>query len=56
MPDVMVRATSMFGSVLVGANLTTPAFESDGGGEAIELDREVRVGGAWGSGWPGISR
>lgn len=42
---------------LVARNLTTPAFEVDAGaGEAIELDREVRVGAAWGSSWPGISR
>ncbi len=35
---------------MVARNLTTPTF-----GE-IELSREVRVGGAWGSGWPGHSR
>jgi hypothetical protein len=40
---------------LVARNLTTPAFDVDAG-EAIALDREVRVGGAWGSSWPGISR
>lgn len=40
---------------LVARNLTTPAFDVDAG-EAIELDREVRVGGAWGSSWPGMSR
>lgn len=40
---------------LAARNLTTPAFDVDAG-EAIELDREVRVGGAWGSSWPGISR
>jgi len=39
---------------LVARNLTTPEFgEGDG---ALELDREVRIGGAWGSGWTGISR
>jgi hypothetical protein len=40
---------------LVGRNLTTPTF---GGGarDAVELDREVTIGGAWGSGWTGISR
>ena len=37
---------------LVARNLTTPRFGEDG----IELDREVRIGGAWGSGWTGISR
>jgi hypothetical protein len=39
---------------LVARNLTTPAFGD--AGRALELDREVRVGGAWGSGWTGISR
>ena len=46
---------------LVARNLTTPSFgaaEEAGGGEdgAIELQREVRVGVAWGSAWPGNSR
>lgn len=36
---------------LVARNLTTPEF-----GDGVELDREVRVGGAWGSGWTGMSR
>jgi hypothetical protein len=40
---------------LVGRNLVTPSFEQPDG-SAIELDREVRVGAAWGSGWTGISR
>ena len=39
---------------LVARNLTSPEV-GDGAG-AIELGREVRVGGAWGSGWTGISR
>jgi hypothetical protein len=39
---------------LVARNLTTPEF-GDGDG-ALELSREVRIGGAWGSGWTGISR
>jgi len=39
---------------LVARNLTTPEFGEDG--TAIELEREVRVGGAWGSGWTGVSR
>jgi hypothetical protein len=39
---------------LVGRNLTTPAFGN--GNAAVELDRELTVGGAWGSGWTGISR
>lgn len=40
---------------IVARNLTTPTFDREGGGE-IELDREVTIGGAWGSGWTGISR
>jgi hypothetical protein len=40
---------------LVARNLTTPSFAQAEGGE-IELSREVRLGGAWGSGWPGHSR
>ena len=39
---------------LVARNLTAPSFES--GTETIDLDREVRAGAAWGSGWTGISR
>ena len=39
---------------LVARNLTSPEFSSDAG--AIEVGREVRIGGAWGSGWTGISR
>ena len=41
---------------LVARNLTTPTFASTGGDSEIELSREVRIGGAWGSGWPGHSR
>jgi hypothetical protein len=37
---------------LVARNLTTPGF----GVKGVELDREVRVGAAWGSNWTGISR
>jgi len=40
---------------LVARNLTTPSF-TVGGGEEVALDREVRIGGAWGSGWTGIAR
>ena len=39
---------------LVARNLTTPEFGADGVG--IELEREVHVGAAWGSGWTGVSR
>ena len=41
---------------LVARNLTTPTFDTEDGLAAIELGREVRVGGAWGSGWSGLSR
>ena len=40
---------------VVAHNLTTPEFEGVTG-EPVELEREVRIGGAWGSGWSGISR
>ena len=40
---------------LVARNLTGPAFEVSEG-EEIALSREVRIGAAWGSGWPGQSR
>jgi hypothetical protein len=42
---------------VVARNLTTPEFDRpDVDGGTVELEREVRVGAAWGSGWPGISR
>ena len=40
---------------LVARNLASPSFET-GNGDAVEIDREVRAGAAWGSGWTGISR
>lgn len=41
---------------LVARNLREPSFAPDGVDEdAARLEREVRVGAAWGSGWPGIS-
>ncbi|HUQ88705.1 MAG TPA: conjugal transfer protein TraF [Vicinamibacterales bacterium] len=39
---------------VVARNLTTPDFGGDD--RALELGREVRVGGAWGSGWTGVSK
>ncbi|MEY4094971.1 MAG: hypothetical protein RLZZ53_2170 [Acidobacteriota bacterium] len=39
---------------MVARNLTTPSFTHDG--LDVVLDREVRVGAAWGSGWTGMSR
>jgi len=57
--DVDVSAMSAIGHVRLGVvarNLTTPAFSSEvAGSEAVELQRQVRIGGGWGSGWPGIS-
>jgi hypothetical protein len=50
---VMLSA-SRFRLGLVARNLTTPTFESDG--TAVSLHREVRVGGAWRSGFTGVSR
>jgi hypothetical protein len=41
---------------VVARNLTTPAFDLDDTGFEVELDRHVRVGAGWGSGWPGNSR
>jgi hypothetical protein len=42
---------------VVGRNLTTPEFPAEeGDADPLELPREVRVGAAWGSGWPGISK
>jgi hypothetical protein len=49
---------------LVARNLTTPSFPGHRRGvdgpadevEEIELSREVRIGAAWGSQWPGHSR
>jgi hypothetical protein len=41
---------------LVARNLAAPSFdlpEPDGG--TIELERDVRVGAAWGNGWPGTA-
>ena len=50
----VMASANRFRLGLVARNLTTPEF-GDGSG-AIELEREVRIGGAWGSGWTGISR
>jgi hypothetical protein len=59
--DVDVSAMSALGHLRLGVvarNLTTPVFASDAAGETepVELQRQVRIGGGWGSGWPGISR
>lgn len=52
----VMAALDRFRIGVVARNLTTPAFEAGDAGEVVELEREVRVGGAWASGWPGISR
>lgn len=58
--DVDLGAMATMGRVRVGVvarNLTTPSFAiGPVASDAIQLDRQVRVGGGWGSGWPGISR
>jgi hypothetical protein len=62
--DVDAGVMAWTGKVRVGVvarNLTTPAFATatagrPTAGDEIELRREVRIGGAWGSGWTGISR
>jgi hypothetical protein len=41
---------------LVARNLTSPTFDGPEPGTGVELDPEVRVGVAWGAGWPGTSR
>lgn len=50
----LIAWVSRFRIGVVGRNLTTPEFGE--GSSAIELERELTVGGAWGSGWTGISR
>ena len=50
-------AVQRFRLGLVGRNLSTPSFVlDDSGADEVELDRQVRLGGGWGSGWPGHSR
>ena len=51
----VMLAVNHFRVGLVARNLTTPSF-TVGGGEEVALEREVRIGGAWGSGWTGITR
>jgi hypothetical protein len=42
---------------LVARNLTAPSFKRNAArSQPVELEREARVGAAWGSGWPGMSR
>ncbi len=48
----VIASVNRFRFGVVGRNLTTP--EVGEAGTDIELEREVTVGGAWGSGWTGI--
>lgn len=42
---------------LVARNLRRPGFHVPGtDGDEVHMDREMRVGAAWGSGWPGLAR
>lgn len=57
-PDVdagVMVAANRFRLGLAARHLATPTFEQEGLG-SVELEREARVGGGWGSGWPGYSR
>jgi hypothetical protein len=57
--DVDVAAMMAVEHVRVGViarNLTTPEFPSEEGDAVpLTLPREVRIGAAWGAGWPGVS-
>jgi hypothetical protein len=55
--DVDVGALVARGHMRVGAvarNLSEPTFEA--AGESQQLARHVRIGAAWGNGWPGIAK
>ena len=53
----VMLAAKRFRLGAVAHNLATPSFETGvGADDAVEIDREVRVGAAWGSGWTGLSR
>lgn len=57
-PDVdagVMVAANRFRLGLAARHLATPTFEQEGLG-SVELERQARVGGGWGSGWPGYSR
>ena len=59
-PDVDVSAmvaADRFRVGLVARHLASPSFDLGGTGDgAVELEPHVRIGGGWGSGWPGHSR
>lgn len=50
-------AVQRFRLGVVARNLATPTFAlDDSGGDDVEVQRQARLGGGWGSGWPGHSR
>ena len=53
--SVMLQA-NRFRLGVVGHNLATPSFAVNETGAHVDMDRRVRIGAAWGSGWTGISR
>lgn len=59
-PDVdaaVMVAAERFRVGLVARHLASPSFDpGDGGAADVELERHVRLGGGWGSGWPGYAR
>lgn len=59
-PDVdagVMVAADRFRFGLVGRHLVNPSFDlGDAGLMRVELPRQFRLGGGWGSGWPGYSR
>lgn len=57
--DVDAGLMMVAGRVRLGAvarNLTAPSFATGGGQAPVVLEREARVGVAWGSGFPGYAR
>ncbi len=59
-PDVdasVMVAANRFRVGLAARHLASPKFELDDAGVGgVELERHARLGGGWGSGWPGHSR
>jgi len=59
-PDIdasVMVAVNRFRLGLAARHLASPTFEPEGTGNGeVELERQARVGGGWGSGWPGYSR
>ncbi len=59
-PDVdasMMLAANRFRVGVAARHLASPSFDRDEAGlTAVELERHVRIGGGWGSGWPGYTR